>query len=1193
MTCTACGAENRDDALFCSRCGSVLADDAETCAVCGAELPAEARFCPRCGTPVERGGAAERKLVTALFADVTGSTPLGERHDPEDLKDVLGAYLDAMRSEIEAEGGTVEKFIGDAVMAVFGVPVAHEDDAARALRAALRMQWRLEALNEDLQRRHGVRLAMRIGVNSGEVLAATGPRPEEGMVTGDAVNTAARLEQSARPGQILVSERTARSTRGFRFGEVGALAVKGKSEPVATIELLAEEEASLPGQRIRGVPGLHAPMVGRTHELDLLRSLYGRLAASDRAQLVTVYGDPGIGKSRLTREFVAWAKQETPEPVVLEGRCLPYGEGVTYWPLAEIVKAQTGVLDSDSSGDALAKMAKLADDVLSAVPDPERAAAALAFTFGLEDPRFGFAELPPRQVRLETQEAWRAFFTGLAGRGPVIAVVEDIHWADVPLLELLEELADRIQGPLLILCTSRPDLAQRHPAWGGGKRNFSALFLEPLSRDDAAALVDFLLAVEDLPEAMREAMLARAEGNPFFLEEIVRHLIDEGRIVRDGKRWRATEVGDIVIPDTVQGVLAARIDLLPAEEKRALRSAAVVGRVFWRGPVATLLNGDREQLDELLDRLEDRELVVSQVGSTLAGEREFVFKHVLTRDVAYGTLSRRDRTGAHAAVASWIESAAGERQREFADLLAHHYREAYEGALAEPGGGERIEELRRKSFAALLAASAEARSKMLLEKADSFAGSALSISDGAHERSLALEAVGLAALWDYRGDDAWRNLSKAVDERLAAGIESGDSLAMLCARAVEPPLRWPGSMLDIPGEVEVAPYVEIGFEHAAPTSEARIRLLVARAFWPFAFNSDGFTEEEADDARVNGEEAVRLSLELGRSDLASAALDGIGAIEFIRGYHGQNTSIYARRLDIVEQLTDPWEIGDALQVAADSALWVGEYRDALRWADEGFERSRAGPVVWRACLAWRALARFRLGDWDRALEDFTLLEEIPADEWTRFAYYHVTLRALAAFLYEIRGDRASSDRLATLAAEQTAGTGNARKTPWLALLAARQGTADEALAWLERGSDRSRALVQTGLLEARCDIVAECGLWDLADETVAESRSFAALALVKALPCYADRLEGRAALARGDAPLARQALVRARDGFAALGARWEEAVANLWLATANRVDGVEVDARTAAGSGLDVFAELHSVRELEHARTLLLELGAS
>jgi hypothetical protein len=636
-------------------------------------------------------------------------------------------------------------------------------------------------------------------------------------------------------------------------------------------------------------------------------------------------------------------------------------------------------------------------------------------------------------------------------------------------------------------------------------------------------------------------------------------------------------------------VLAARIDLLPPDERRVLRSAAVVGRVFWRGPVSSLLDGESERLDELLGDLEDRELVVSQLSSTLAGEREFVFKHVLTRDVAYGTLSRRDRAQAHAAVAAWIESSTAEREREFSDLLAHHYREAYEGLAADRGTSpDRVEELRQKTLQALLAASAEARTKMLLAKARAFGDSALALAADGHERSLALEALGLCALWDFRGDDAWAQLTAAVDERLAAGTGQGDGFALLCARAVEPPARWTGSMTFSPPEADVARYVEIGFEHAEPESEARVRLLIAESFWPFAFRRDGYTDEEAQAAMAAGNDAVDLALKLGRPDLASAALDGVSATEFIRGLHGRTLATMQRRLEIVERVTDPWEVGDALQTAADTAIFVGRYRDALRWADEGFERARAGPDVWRSALAWRIVSRFKLGDWDDALEDLRLLDETPAT--TRFGsagYFHVTAWSCVALLHELRGERSPSERLIARAADEPAGNATVRKVPWLTRVAAHRGSEAEAFRWLERSEEIPWALAMPTVLEATCDIVAELERWDLAEATVTEARAFAERALLEALPLHADRLEGRAALARGKTTHAVDSLTRARNGFAAIGARWEAALASLWLAEAFRAAGDESEAQLAADTALHVFVELGSVRELEHARSLL------
>jgi len=418
------------------------------------------RFCTGCGQPVaqvaqpeperspERGH--ERKLVTILFADLTGSTSLGERMDTEQLQHLLNSFFTAMREEIEAEGGTVEKFIGDAIMAAFGVPTAHEDDPARALRAAVRMLQRLERVNNDVEPRHGVRLNLRIGINTGEVLATTEARPDLVMTTGDAVNVAARLEQTAQPGQVLVAERTARACPGMAFVDVPPLHLRGRDAPVKALSLVLATAGGTPeGASARGIAGLWAPMVGRDRELGLLTAVYGRAADEGHPHLVTIYGDAGVGKSRLTAEFLSAVQDGPGSPTILRGRCLPYGDGVTYWPLAEILKGLAGVLDSDPPDETRAKIAKLGRQRLTAevVPDPRRAAAALAFTLGVEDPEISFSSLPPLQVQAEMHAAWRAFFSSVAADGPLIVVIEDIHWADGSLLDLIEDVADRAQGP--------------------------------------------------------------------------------------------------------------------------------------------------------------------------------------------------------------------------------------------------------------------------------------------------------------------------------------------------------------------------------------------------------------------------------------------------------------------------------------------------------------------------------------------------------------------------------------------------------------------------------------------------------------------------------------------------------------------------------------------------------------------------
>ena len=387
-----------------------------------------------------------------------------------------------------------------------------------------------------------MRFGLRIGVSTGEVLASNEPGADLGMITGDAVNVAARLEQSAEPGQIVVAERTARQAHGFRFEDLGPLALKGKSMPVRAFLLAPESAGAVPVAAERGVAGLSAPMVGRDSELALLRAIVDRCESEGQPHLVTVYGEAGVGKSRLVRELVAWAEQQLEPPVVLRGRCLPYGDGVTYWPLAEILKGLAGVFDSDVTATVTAKLRALGDSLSLGDPDADvgRMVDGLAATMGFIEPGSSLGDMSPRQLRTEIRAAWRGLLTQLAATaGSVLVVVEDIHWGDPALLDLVEELAERCAGAVIIICPSRPDLTAHRPGWGGGRRNASAIALDPLSLSDARQLASLLLDIDDLPEVVRARILERAEGNPFFLEEILRQLIDEQRIVRDGNRWRA------------------------------------------------------------------------------------------------------------------------------------------------------------------------------------------------------------------------------------------------------------------------------------------------------------------------------------------------------------------------------------------------------------------------------------------------------------------------------------------------------------------------------------------------------------------------------------------------------------------------------------------------------------------------------
>jgi class 3 adenylate cyclase/tetratricopeptide (TPR) repeat protein len=1188
------------------------------CGRCGADLPSDARFCPSCGLELAPARAGEeRKLVTVLFADVTGSTELGERLDAERLREVMDAFFAAMREEIEAEGGTVEKFIGDAVMAAFGVPAAHEDDPARAIRAARRMGRRLGRLNQELSSSHGVELSMRIGVNTGEVLAVTAPKAGEAMVTGDAVNAAARLEQAAEPSQVLVGERTARAARGVRFREHGPLELKGKSEPIPAFLLVEEEEEeAAPAEPERGIPGIRAPLVGRDAELDLLSSLYDRVASEGTPHLVTVSGDPGVGKSRLTTEFLGRVEGNSPAPTVVRGRCLPYGESVTYWPLAEILKGMAGVLDTDPPDLVLEKIQKVGRDLITSdlAPDPERAIAALGYTVGVTVPGISFREMSPRQVRLETHGAWRSFFSALARRGPVVVVVEDIHWADPALLDLLEETADRVEGPVLFVCPARPELMDRRPEWGGGKRNYSSIFLDPLTAEDSERLVGLLLAVEDLPASLRRRILERAEGNPFFLEEIIRQLIDAGGIVREGDRWRARPgVEDVAIPDTIQGVLAARIDLLVPEEKRALQAAAVVGRVFWTGAVGVVVDGQGppDAVDDLLERVERRELVLSRLSSSMSGQREYIFKHVLTRDVTYESLPRRDRAEAHARVARWIEDTVGERRMEYVELLAHHFVEAHRGAAEGPrivtsrrGAGEGsaavvdvVEDLRSKAFEYLLLAAEDARRKLVLAKAKRLAEEALRLATSPVERTRTFESLGEAYITNYQGDLAWRNFTAAIDVRLKELPEDREAIARLCARAAEVPTRWPGSMTDVPSEEEVTRYLDAGFAHAAKGDDpTMVRLLTDRAFWPFAFQRDRpLSDEEMREAVEAGERAEQMARRLNRIDLASAALDALGGVYFARGMAGEPVELARRRLELVPKLEDPWELGDIHAMVGWTHFHVGLYREALRYADEGVQKTPPdAPGLILHCVAWRALARLRLGDWDGFFADLARSQELLGERSGEPPYFAARPFAAAALVHEVQGNTAAADRFFDLIQRIDERQGLAKATdrdPWIAWALARRGQIEKARARLWQPLlERWKAALPV-IMEARCDVLGDMESWDEVPGFLTEARAYAQEAGLLALPFFIDRLEGRAALAAQRRLVAENLLQRAAEGFASLEAAWEEARTRLMLAEAYLTARRIAEAREEIEQAHPVFQRLQSVRELARSRELLAGEG--
>jgi class 3 adenylate cyclase len=1158
-------------------------------------------FCPYCGTAVQAppGPAAdERKLVTLLFADVAGSTELAEALDAEVVRELMGEFFVLARTEIESRGGTVEKFIGDAVMAVFGVPVAHEDDPARALRSALAIRAGLEGLNERRRATGGRELRVRIGVNTGEVVATTAPRPGEGMVTGDAVNVAARLQQLAEPGQIVVGERTAAAAPAFDTRPLGPQDLKGKSVEIEVRELVGE----VAGAAERGVPGLRSPLVGRDRELELLTSVYERVATERRPHLVTLYGEPGVGKSRLTVEFLATLKTRDPAPTVLRGRCLSYGSGVTFWPLAEILKSLAGALDSDSPAEVVAKVEALGERVISSEvsQDPRRTTALLGYTVGISLAGYDFGRLDPDQLRAEIHGAWRALVSALAAEQPLLVIVEDIHWADGALLDLLEDLGERVQGGVLFLCPARPELTDRRPGWGGGRRSFSSVVLDPLPAEATSELVDHLLTVEELPADLHARIVERAGGNPFFVEEILRHLIDGGHLIRTETGWRADPaLADVDIPDTVQAVLAARIDLLATTEKRALQAAAVVGRIFWPAPVARFLNGSAPSLDEALLGLENRDFVLSRLSSSMAGQVEYIFKHALVRDVAYESIPRRERADAHLRVAAWIEEVIGDRRHEVIELLAHHYTEAQRAMAWSNAPVDRQDEVRSRAVDLLYEAAWEAARHLAVDRARERAEIGLELASGPLERARGLEILVVVGFWTDNGDAAWKHAKEVVDLRVAAGPGTdADRLAIAasCAELLSLPTRWPGLMRHLPTRDEAAPYFALGMSHLPEgDSPERARLLMAQGAWSWGFGEAVMDPDAIARDRQAAEEAVAIARRLGDPLLLSGALDTLGATgSLLSGYRGVLAPQW-ERLELVPQLEDAAEITDIYGVTAWALAHIGEFSRSAEFGRRGLEVAGQTGVVNYVPGGFLAVSQYRLGDWDGFWDTF---ERVDArfDQARSLRYHSMRVYGVAAFIKEVTGHADAADALIErLDRSQidlgAVGVSGARC--WIVQVLVRRGDyrgARERLAIV----DPVRQIQNRDLdYEAWGDLIAAEGTWHEAPDLVHEAHAWAEKTGLRFLPAVADRLDGQADLATGLTERGLAALERARSTFRELEAAWERARTELLIASARQALGEPDAAREAAQAALATFSGLRATAEIGEAESLLAGTGAT
>jgi len=853
------------------------------CDRCGTEIPPGARFCPGCGAPVSADRPSEeRKLATVLFADLVGSTALAGSQDPERTRALLERFYDAMTEEIERAGGTIEKFAGDAVMAVFGAPTALEDHAERAVHAALAMQRRLAELFER-------QLELRIGINTGDVVVGQA-RAASSFVSGHAVNVAARLEQAAAPGAILVGERSVAAAGGaFEFEPPVTVDAKGVPEGVVAQRVVR----ALSLMRPRGVSGLAPAFVGRDQELERLFDSYRAMVEQRRPRLVTILGDAGVGKTRLARELWERLPEQEPEPLRRTGRCLSYGTGTAYWALGEVLREHLGLLESDAPGVALERLG-----------DRE----ILGLTLGLDVAR----DLHPFAARDLFQDAWADFLTDLVSERPAVLLIEDVHWAESQLLDLLEYVLGRAIGPLLVIVTARPEFLERRPGWGA-RAGGELLELEPLSARDCVRMLDELLT-GGLPTALGELVVERAEGNPFFVEELLGVLIDRGFLVRQNGRWLLHELPrDFVVPDSVQAVLAARIDLLGAAEKSALQAAAVIGRVFWTGPVYELVEAKPD-----LRVLEERDFVRRRAGSSIAGEREYVIKHALTREVAYASLPRARRPRMHAAFAAWLEHRAAGRD-DLASLIAHHYAEAVrpeDADLVWAGEEEDVERVRGKALVWLEAAAEFATRRYEIEDALELLQRALALQPDAEAEARLWRSVGKANALAFEGEAFWtameNSLKVCTNKEICA--ETYSELAFQTAIRSSMWVTRPDRQL-------VTGWIDRALELSKTDSDSRAKALIALSFW----------EQNTPEA---AREASELAERSGDIDLRSYAWGARGTVAFRETDFESALAWSQRRLNVKNEISDPDHVAEIYEQAIPSHCANGMFAEARRLAGE-------------------------------------------------------------------------------------------------------------------------------------------------------------------------------------------------------------------------------------------------------------------
>jgi class 3 adenylate cyclase/tetratricopeptide (TPR) repeat protein len=986
--CTSCGLDNPSGAKFCAACGAA---QTLTCVACGSAYRAGDRFCVECGAAVDASSptqpagearaeapVAERRLVSVVFADLVGFTSISESRDPEEVRELLSRYFDSCRRLVELYGGAVEKFIGDAVMAVWGTPVATEDDAERAVRAALDLVAMVSALGQEIG---APGLRARAGVFTGEAAVTLGA-VGEGMVAGDLVNTASRVQGVADPGSVLVGEATKRATEAaIAYADAGRHELKGKAEPVPlfrAIRVTGGRAGALKGG------GLEPPFVGRDRELRLIKELFHASAEEKNAHLVSVIGIAGIGKSRIAWEFFKYIDGLADVIWWRRGRCLAYGEGVAYWALAEMVRMQAGIVEGESTDSARAKLRAAVGELVTDESERMWLEPRLAQLVGLEQ--------AAASERDDLFAAWRLLFERMADQGPAVLVFEDMQWADASLLEFIEYLLEwSRKHPLYVLVLSRPELAVRHSGFGATGRNVTTLSLEPLS----AGAVEELLAglVPGLPDALRSQILARAEGVPLYAVETVRMLLDRGLLARDGDEYHPTDqIASLAVPETLHALVAARLDGLAPVERRLIQDASVLGKIFTKQTLSSLSGLPEAELEPILQTLVRKEVLVVQSDPRSPERGQYGFLQDLLKQVAYETMAKDERKSRHVAAAHALENAFGPTDPEIVEVLASHYLAAYDAAPNAPGAHE----IRTRASEMLTRAGERAVSLAARDEAGRYYDQAAQLTDEPVPKAQLLEHAGVAAWAGGHGTLARARFEQAI----ALYTSAGETHPAARVAALQAEITWAEGRIDRAVEDMEASY-SVLFEDEPDGDLAMLAAQLGRLLY--------FLGEPAR-ATERIEQALVMAESLDLPDVLSEALDTKGTIlsqAWQRPREGR--ALLEHALAVAVDAGIPQSAFRAYFNLSCLTYYSDEYEAALRYAQEGLAYARrVGDRNWEASLLSTTVGTLALrGEWQEAL---SLAEELPdpgelepTEEMTAIRFAAVELLAAIPPLYVAKG----------------------------------------------------------------------------------------------------------------------------------------------------------------------------------------------